>query len=396
MFADYIHKLNSSPNRTTHVTSFISASTGIVFVVFLSRSVFDFLSASGYYSIHLCHDSCQSAGQLKPIDVLPFAALILWELVPTSLVLIYFRHIPYTRLHRCHACELSFYTCCVQPGTGGISGGGGGLPSLSATDADVNALKPSGEYGSFAEPSLAMVGGESSFVYEPFASGGSATATATATATVTETSSDECFREDTCACCLPALPLLPCCACVPCCGLAPVSAVASMFAASDATATGAAYAGHGPLADAAMDEHAETTVIVARRASQPDLGVGYGVGNGFSAGVNHAVPRPPSMNGAGVTEASVVALGAQLGNASLSAGGAFHPGVYPVQRNPFYAGHVGAHAVQRPAWDDHYDSDGGSNSFGHAVPNGFIVGGLHGAQRHQQFYRLAPDDPQSP
>jgi hypothetical protein len=42
----YIQKLYSSPNRSTQVTTFIAASTVIVFVVFLSRSVFDFLSGN--------------------------------------------------------------------------------------------------------------------------------------------------------------------------------------------------------------------------------------------------------------------------------------------------------------------------------------------------------------
>jgi hypothetical protein len=52
-------------------------------------------TAFGFYSIHICHSSCSTAGLLKEIDVLPFCLLIGWELVPVSMVLLFFRGIPY-------------------------------------------------------------------------------------------------------------------------------------------------------------------------------------------------------------------------------------------------------------------------------------------------------------
>lgn len=215
----------------------------------------------------MCHVSCQEAGRVKAIDPLPFCVLVLWEFVPTLLVLVYFRHIPYTRLHRCHACELSFYQCCVQPHTGGIDGSGAGHLSprgddrLSSVAGDgLSGLGGSADYGSSSSTSMAGAL-ESSLYHSGFGNGGGTVLGDEEQQHLQHGTegggSDRCFREDSCACCLPAVSMLPCCACLPCLGLAPVSAIASVFAASEAGAGGAGglgnvYAGNGPLAEAAM------------------------------------------------------------------------------------------------------------------------------------------------
>lgn len=76
-------------------------SVAFVFMAFLSRCIVDFFSAyQTSSSNHICRDNCSEYSNQKTIDLLPFGLLIIWELIPTMLILWYFRSIPYTRLHR--------------------------------------------------------------------------------------------------------------------------------------------------------------------------------------------------------------------------------------------------------------------------------------------------------
>ena len=301
------------------------------------------------------HGSCQEIGRLKPIDVLPFCVLILWEWVPTLLVLIYFRHIPYTRLHRCHSCELSLHQCFVQPHSGGVGSGG-------ALGADTPTL---GEYGSMGSPAFLAGGRDETRDYERYHS----------VELDEESSSSHCFREDSCACCLPLFSagLAPCCACMPCCGLAPVSAIASTFAASEASAGGSAYL---TASEAALDESVSTPIV--RNILQTDFPAALGGRPSQLAGaaplVQQSAAQPPSLPA----------------NANP---------FFAARVNPFYSGHV-AHAVPRPAWDDHSDDESLPSMLTREPHNhnAFVVGappGLYGARQQQPFYR-PPADPNSP
>jgi hypothetical protein len=200
---------------------------------------------------------------LKAIDPLPFALLIIWEFVPTALFLLYFRHIPYTRLHRCHGCELALYGWCVKPGSGGGNILGDITPHTilpshvisgnRSTTITVAADGKAMDYGSMSSSSTTSASLLSN-VATSSAAGGLTSSTTSVDLEDDGTSGGYCCREDTCSCCLPCLPLLPCCACCPCCGLAPVSAVSTMI-----TAAAAAGAEGGmprdpnlPLAEAAL------------------------------------------------------------------------------------------------------------------------------------------------
>jgi hypothetical protein len=63
--------------------------TFLIFLIFLSRCLFDFAAAFGLFTLHICKSSCATAGLIKEVDPLPFAVLLLWELCPVLIVLVY-------------------------------------------------------------------------------------------------------------------------------------------------------------------------------------------------------------------------------------------------------------------------------------------------------------------
>jgi hypothetical protein len=248
------------------------------------------------------------------MDTLPFCVLVLWEFVPTSLVLIYFRHIPYTRVHRFHGCEVALYNCCVQPRSGGQAGS---------------------QYGDSIQ--------DSSSSFEPYYQQD------------TESPIDShCFREDSCAFCMPSLHLLPCCVCFPCCGLAPVSAVS--LSASEHN-----FGAAEPILDAAAEESASTAIVHRQSDSNALIVSISSLGGDMSQAtlglLQQAAPGPVNST------------------QFPAAGGAYRPNIQAARPNAFYGNQ--AHASARPAWDDQ-DSDGDDLppvSLLGQVPHGaFVVG----------------------
>jgi hypothetical protein len=97
-------KSRNRPRNSMHMV----LSTSLSFLIFMSRCVFDFLAAFGVVSGNGFHitpsgisnplnDQEYASSNIKTIPMIAFWLLILWEILPTSLVLIYFRKIPSNR-----------------------------------------------------------------------------------------------------------------------------------------------------------------------------------------------------------------------------------------------------------------------------------------------------------
>lgn len=114
-------------------------STSLVFAIFLSRCVYDFLAAfhmvvgSGFHISQAGSNQENNSAVLhiKLVPVTAFILLILWEVLPTSLVLVYFRKIPRNHLGPgakihillqdwCKPCCISS-CCCDNEDTSGKS-----------------------------------------------------------------------------------------------------------------------------------------------------------------------------------------------------------------------------------------------------------------------------------
>lgn len=98
-------------------TRFVTV-TAAVFVVVLSRCVFDIVMAvGGVWSVHVYY---VNSGHRKRLSPAAFCLFILWEVVPTLMVLVYFRHIPRTNVRICRSARRFCSQLC------GFGGGGGG------------------------------------------------------------------------------------------------------------------------------------------------------------------------------------------------------------------------------------------------------------------------------
>ena len=105
--AYYISSVYST--STQQVTWSMAFNVSFIFFILLTRCIIDFSQSLGSLanSGHFCHGGCGAA--VKAIDFFPFCMLIVWEIVPTLLILFYFRTIPFTRLHRFIKLEAYLY-----------------------------------------------------------------------------------------------------------------------------------------------------------------------------------------------------------------------------------------------------------------------------------------------
>jgi hypothetical protein len=115
--------------------------TALGFAVFLSRTVYGFVTAFGIGLIQLGGDN----GGLKTPNAAALFSFMWWEGVPTLAVLIYFRTIPKTRVRAC-----SCLPCC--PADDAPVPAGSAVPNSDALPDDPNAdpyHEPFAQYGPF-------------------------------------------------------------------------------------------------------------------------------------------------------------------------------------------------------------------------------------------------------
>jgi len=91
-----LYAANTAQFRTSKRTILVTSG---VFVIFFSRCLYDFLAALNVISaMHIDSGTRGDALTKKELPVAGFVLFLLWEVVPTALVLIYFRRIPTTRV----------------------------------------------------------------------------------------------------------------------------------------------------------------------------------------------------------------------------------------------------------------------------------------------------------
>lgn len=100
--AYYIRSLWSSRQSTAGTSKQEVLVTSFIFLIFLSRCIWDVLAAIEYgsdtFTLQVSEDE---ATRIKFIDGLTFALLWIWEIIPTLSVIVYFRNIPYTADSHC-------------------------------------------------------------------------------------------------------------------------------------------------------------------------------------------------------------------------------------------------------------------------------------------------------
>jgi len=110
----FVARLYTINSATVRLSKRTICSTSLVFLVFLSRCIFDFLFAfGGLSSMHVYTDNPDAASAQKALSVAAFLLFMIWEVLPTAMVLIYFRKIPSTNVSmNIFGCLKSCFRCC--------------------------------------------------------------------------------------------------------------------------------------------------------------------------------------------------------------------------------------------------------------------------------------------
>ena len=95
--AYYLLRLHSMNSAAIRYAKPMVAFTALSFLIFLSRCIFDFLFAFNVLETMHSQTTSFSSAQ-KEIPVAAFLLFMLWEVLPTGMVLVYFRHIPSTEV----------------------------------------------------------------------------------------------------------------------------------------------------------------------------------------------------------------------------------------------------------------------------------------------------------
>ena len=107
--AIYIIKIRHARISTAGISRREVVMTSLIFLIFLSRCIWDFLAAfdeeSKLFRLQI-RESDDS--HLKLMNVVTFISLFIWEVVPTLLVIVYFRRIPSTADSHC----IGAWSCC--------------------------------------------------------------------------------------------------------------------------------------------------------------------------------------------------------------------------------------------------------------------------------------------
>ena len=133
LFAVFLYhgiRLHSSQSSAGHVVMLssllrplfpLSVLTTVCLIVFLSRAIFAVLNSVGLYDIEIGGDQ----GGWKMVSPVAFVVLLLWEVLPTAAVLLFFRHIP-SHSRRKWKWQWAAGGCCGGDDECATSGGAGG------------------------------------------------------------------------------------------------------------------------------------------------------------------------------------------------------------------------------------------------------------------------------
>lgn len=107
----FMKQLPSFDHPRERGTRYIVGLSALIFLIFSSRCVYDFLAAFNIFSI----DISEQTGGIKEVGPTAFVCLLVWEILPTLMVLWYFRKIPRTNvawnpLRACCCCARSTET----------------------------------------------------------------------------------------------------------------------------------------------------------------------------------------------------------------------------------------------------------------------------------------------
>lgn len=101
------HTVNTNLSSLGGTTKREVLFSSLIFLIFLSRCVFDLLGAFDEQSGVFRHNIKQT-NKTKLLEGPTFGLLFLWEIVPTLMVIVYFRHIPVTADSFC----IGAWACC--------------------------------------------------------------------------------------------------------------------------------------------------------------------------------------------------------------------------------------------------------------------------------------------
>lgn len=113
--AFYIHKLRTSRGSTAGTSKQEVLVTSLIFLIFLSRCVWDVMAAFDPNSTIFRHQIRETAtNHVKLMSPMTFFLVFLWEVVPTLMVIAYFRNIPNTSDSYC----VGLWSCCHEGSKG--------------------------------------------------------------------------------------------------------------------------------------------------------------------------------------------------------------------------------------------------------------------------------------
>jgi hypothetical protein len=109
--AIYIRKLRAAPGSTAGTSKQEVILTSLIFLIFLSRCIWDVLAAFDSDSTVFRHQISESTNShWKLMNLATFLSLFIWEVAPTLMVIVYFRNIPSTSDSHC----VGAWTCFNQ------------------------------------------------------------------------------------------------------------------------------------------------------------------------------------------------------------------------------------------------------------------------------------------